>query len=75
MVFEARVLNLFDETESASRTGVPIGTIRSAYTKIVQLLKKEFEAAEFRSVPDVERKVAFLEALAAWQQQGAGGLA
>ena len=73
MVFEARVLNLFDETESAERIGLPVGTIRGAYAKIVRLLKKEFEAAEFREVPEAERKVAFIEALAGWQQQTAGG--
>jgi RNA polymerase sigma factor (sigma-70 family) len=75
LVFEARVLNLFDEKESAKRTGLPIGTIRGAYARIVELLRKEFGATEFRSVPDAERKVAFIEALAGCEQHCAGGLA
>jgi DNA-directed RNA polymerase specialized sigma24 family protein len=75
IVFKARVLNLFNETESVRRTGLPLGTVRSAYWTIVGLLRTEFQDAEFHGVPDAERKVAFLEALAAWKQQGAGGLA
>lgn len=72
-VFRARVLNLFNETETACRTGLPVGTVRSGYAASVQLLRREFEAPEFHDVPEAERKVAFIEALAGCQRETAGG--
>jgi RNA polymerase sigma factor (sigma-70 family) len=73
LVFEARVVNQFDETEAVRRTGLALGTVRGAYRRILELLQKEFQAAEFRNVPALELRLAFLAALAIWRQRGAGG--
>jgi len=65
-VFRARFVNLFNETETAEREKLPVGTVRSSTTRIIELLQKEFGAAQFRRVPIVERKLAIAEVLATW---------
>lgn len=65
-VFVARIINLFNEREIATITGLPIGTIRSATLTIVTRLQIEFGSRRFRDATISERRLAFVEALATW---------